>query len=249
VLKKTIPAFIILIALTVFSIFYIRYLKTFLFLHNYLLLIIPVVTGTLGGLIKSSVKKTSKPGGQIKVAGRHTLSSFLEHWATSVGIILLLISGYDLKASPSISASNLHFWGLLLTLLFAFYFFTDFILSQKYRELLPNVNDVFDGTIKKYLLRFPWKDFGKYKASQKTAFLAFIILGADVLISGIIKIIASVVTLNESFLRTVNLVHDISGLLLAALIAVHIIMIPLTINNIRLLISWFTGNEVKNTLK
>ncbi len=176
---------------------------------------------------------------------RHTPFSFLEHWGTSAGIFILVISGYFLRTNPTYLVANFHFIGLVTTMFFGCCFIVDFIGMQKYWYLLPDNVDIVEGTVKKYLLGKKQLDSGKYHASQRSAFLAFTILGSEVFVTGIIKTISLNITINSGLLYVSTLIHDISGVLLTLLAIIHIIFVFANKNNFRLLINWFTGNETE----
>ena len=136
--------------------------------------VLGVALGTFSGLRQSRFS-----GRSDAPADRHNLDSFLEHWGTAVGIVILTVSGFFIQAQYRRGFStNLHFTGLIVTLLFGFYFLADFLVAQKYRYLWPGIKDIFQGTLGKYLLRRPWAETGKYLASQKSAFLALIVVGS-----------------------------------------------------------------------
>ena len=248
-LKQIITKSIILVVLLLVSILAVINLKTLLFVNMYLLMAVFIGLGVLAGITTAALKRITHSRNPAFPEKRHTLGSFFQHWGTSVGILLLFITGLFMKINPGIISSNIHFTGVLITLLFGFYFLIDFFTSQKYIELLPDLKDIFEGTIKKYILRTPWKDQGKYQASQKSAFLAFIVLGSEVLISGLIKTVALLTSIPDHLLSAVTLLHDVSGLLLAILTVVHIVLVFIPRANLQLLASWFTGVDVQKSSK
>ena len=167
-------------------------------------MVIFIILGITVGLITAAIYRFSplrKTSGKPK---RHTLDAFLHHWGNTVGILLLFATGLALKINPDLLSSNLHFIGVLMALVFGSYFLTHFFVYKKYAELLPDLKDIFEGTLKKYLLRAPWKDTGKYLASQRAAFLAFAVIGGDVLISGLIKAAGLVAGLPDHLLPFVG---------------------------------------------
>lgn len=175
---------------------------------------------------------------------RHTLDSFLEHWGTVVGILLLFISGIFIQASYRRGFSeNLHFLGLIMTLFFGAYFLAHFFVAQKYRYLWPNVADIVDGTVKKYLLRARWQDTGKYLSSQKSSFLAFVILGIGILITGTIKLAAFYFGVPGDLNHIATQAHDILARIFVLLLLIHILLAVIGSSHRRLLRSFFTGKE------
>jgi cytochrome b subunit of formate dehydrogenase len=193
-----------------------------------------IVLGSVMGVIGAAIKRGRKPE-------RHTVDAMMEHWGTAVGIFILMISGFQVRFYPGFAATNLHFIGLFLTLLFGFYFLADFAASNKFNELLPDDKDIIDGTIKKYLLHMKSKEIGKYLSSQKSSFLAFIVIGGLIAISGTIKLLVFYIRIPSTLLQTSTTVHDISAVLFVLLLIVHVFLVLAIRSNRVLLPSWFTG--------
>jgi hypothetical protein len=120
-----------------------------------------VIAGISAGLVGAWKQRFVRSGELEKQPARHTVGSILEHWGTAVGIFILVISGFQIRLHGGFSSMSSHFLGLFLTLLFGAYFVADFFISKKYEELLPDAKDIFDGTIKKYLLKTEHKETGK----------------------------------------------------------------------------------------
>jgi thiosulfate reductase cytochrome b subunit len=193
--------------------------------------------GIAGAIIKillSSRKTDLQPE-------RHSIDSILEHWGTAVGIFILIVSGIQIHYHTGLPAIKLHFLGILITLLFGSYFLADFIVSRKYRTLLPDLKDIIDGTVRKYLFRFKFKETGKYMASQKASFLLFVILGTIILITGVIKLLFFYITISFSLFKTATKIHDISAYLFMGVLVVHILLVIARRTNRPLLLSWFNG--------
>ena len=193
--------------------------------------------GIIGGIIKivlGSRKTNLQPE-------RHSIDSILEHWGTAVGIFILIVSGIQIHYHTGLPAIKLHFLGILITLLFGSYFLADFIVSRKYRTLLPDLKDIIDGTVRKYLFRFRFKETGKYMASQKASFLLFVILGAVILVTGVIKLLFFYITISFSLFKTATKIHDISAYVFMGVLVVHILLVIARRTNWLLLLSWFNG--------
>jgi cytochrome b subunit of formate dehydrogenase len=193
--------------------------------------------GIIGGIIKivlGSRKTNLQPE-------RHSIDSILEHWGTAVGIFILIVSGIQIHYHTGLPAIKLHFLGILITLLFGSYFLADFIVSRKYRTLLPDLKDIIDGTVRKYLFQFKFKETGKYMASQKASFLLFVILGAVILVTGVIKLLFFYITISFSLFKTATKIHDISAYLFMGVLVVHILLVIARRTNWLLLLSWFNG--------
>jgi cytochrome b subunit of formate dehydrogenase len=209
---------------------------------------ITIIIGAIAGIFTARAKL--KNTGRVTDPPRHTLYSFMEHWGTGIGIILLIVSSRLLglaflphENTPSVMPSNLHFIGLVFTLLFGSYFLADFLISREYRTMMPNLRDIWDGTIKKYLLGKKWNDTGKYLSSQKSAFLAFSVLGSGVMITGVIKTAGLDSQDLSQSVTGVSYAHDIFAILFILLLIVHVVLALAVRSYRRLLVSWFTGRN------
>jgi len=199
--------------------------------------IIGMIVGVIGAIIKNALQKRKNS----QLLERHTIDSIMEHWGTGVGIIILTVSGFQIHYHGGLPAIKLHFLGIFLTLLFGSYFIADFFAFKKFRTLIPTMKDIIDGTIKKYLLRLKSKENGKYLSSQKSSFLIFVILGALIFISGVIKLLFFYNVISFRLLEIATKVHDISALLFGLVLVVHILLVIARRSNWPLLKSWFNG--------
>jgi len=245
--KKTVSflvAYVIVVGLVVA---WVSSVQTKLFSDIPWMFSIAIVIGVIAGIFTARAKmKNTSP---VVDPPRHTLFSFMEHWGTGVGIILLIVSSRLLglafipqENNPSVMPSNLHFTGLVFTLLFGGYFLADFLVSREYRTMMPNLRDIWDGTIKKYLLRKKWNDTGKYLSSQKSAFLTFAVLGLGVLVTGVIKAVGLFEDPSPP-VTGVSYAHDIFAILFILLLLVHIVLVLAVHSYRRMLVSWFAGRN------
>ena len=228
-------------------------MQTVLFHSAFWELIAAIIVGAVAGVIRAKLKLKKQAAAADEHTPRHTVGSFMEHWGTGVGIIILIVSGALLASGRKIGlifvpeftrsrimALNLHYLGVFFTLIFGCYFLADFLASRGYKVLMPGLADIWDGTIKRYLLRKKWNDRDKYLSSQKSAFLVFTILGVIILVTGAIK--TSYFILPIPLNRTNN-VHDIAAELLLLMLIVHILFTIAVPSHWRLFLSWFTGKE------
>jgi len=211
------------------------------FRDSRLIFIITSIAGAALGITAGIIKNVLSSRKTNLQQERHSIDSILEHWGTAVGIFILTVSGIQIHYHTGLPAIKLHFLGILITLLFGCYFLADFIVSRKYRTLLPDLKDIIDGTVRKYLFRFKFKETGKYLASQKASFLLFVILGAVILVTGVIKLLFFYITISFSLFKTATKIHDISAYLFMGLLAVHILLVIARRTNWPLLLSWFNG--------
>ena len=223
-------------------------LANYLFRATRWIFIVTFAAGLTAGVIGSLLKQSRRSKPTTHAATRHSLVAFMEHWGTAAGIVIMIVSGYQIHNRGGLPAIRLHFLGLFLTLLFGGYFTADFFISKKYRELFPNIKDIIDGTIKKYLLRIKSKETGKYLSSQKASFLLFGIIGGVILITGIIKLIPFYGSIPFSLLKSATTIHDIAAWALAVLLAVHILLAIVWGAYRPLLLSWFNGRDPSGDL-
>jgi formate dehydrogenase subunit gamma len=223
-------------------------LHTYLFKDSSWIILIAIIGGAAAGIFRAKAKLRHTESENNPP--RHRLFSFMEHWGTGIGIIILIASGRMLGFifaphvnGNSVLGSNLHFTGLLFTLLFGSAFLADFLASKAYRTEMPTLVDIWDGTIKKYLFKKKWTDTGKYLSSQKSAFLAFAVLGLGVLITGAGKMVSFVSPIPPGGLEKASLIHDVFAILFMLMLIVHILIVVAVGSYRRLLYSWFTGRD------
>jgi len=203
--------------------------------------IVTLIIGTVAGIIGARIKIALRSSRISERTERHSVDSILEHWGTAAGIFILIVSGLQIHYHGGLPSIKLHFLGIFLTLLFGSYFLADFFVSKKFKILLPNMKDIVDGTVKKYLLHLKSKESGKYLPSQKSSFLIFAILGTFISISGVIKLLFFYVPLPFRLTEIATKVHDISALVFVLVVAVHILLVIANRANWPLLRSWFNG--------
>lgn len=252
-IKKTLLALSLYLILVALSLFWAANIQVVLFHSAYIALIAGIIFGATAGVIEAKLKLKKRAAAADDYVPRHTVGSFMEHWGTGVGIIILIVSGVLLASgrrlgwiavpeftTSRITALNLHYVGVFFTLVFSCYFVANCLTSRRLKELLPDVADIWEGTIKKLLLRKKWNETGKYFSSQKSAFLIFIILGFVILVTGVIK--TSYFVLPIALNRT-NLAHDIAAELFILMLVVHVVTTIAVPSHWRLFLIWFTGKE------
>ncbi len=181
---------------------------------------------------------------------RHGVGSFVEHWGSAIGIFTLIASGIILgflfigpfakTAAEVVFPLNMHFIGLAVTLFAGCFWAADFLVSRNYGSLVPNINDIVGGTLGKYLLRRKWSSEGKYLSSQKSAFLAFIVLGGGILVTGAIKVAAHIWPIQASVYGVTTYIHDILSFLFILLLIVHVLLV-VVLGHWKAFRSFFTG--------
>jgi cytochrome b subunit of formate dehydrogenase len=223
------------------SIYWIRNLNVVLFQSAAWTLLVPMVMGITLGI----TRRKRKYAGDSDYSGeeqRHSIDSFMEHWGTASGILILVYSGFQIRTGTGgFFGMNLHFLGLFYALLFGCYFIVDFFASRKYDNVLPSMTDIVDGTIKKYLLKYEPRETGKYLSSQKSAFLVFALVGAEIIITGGVKLAAHFWRIPYQVMEIITPVHDIFGILLVLMFLFHVFLVISVRSHRRLLRSWFSG--------
>ena len=182
---------------------------------------------------------------------RHGAGSFFEHCGTALGIFTLLASGILLGFlffptiidTPDKTALplNIHFIGVLVASFGGFFFIADYIFSREIKKLVPNIPDIFGGTIAKYLLRRKWTAEDKYLSSQKAAFLGFAVIGGVILISGAVKVAAHIWPINAGVWGAFTVVHDLFSLLFIILLVIHVVLAIAISAHLPSLTSWISG--------
>jgi cytochrome b subunit of formate dehydrogenase len=240
-LIKMIMTTLIIAVVVILGIGWANHTKIGLFTGFSWIMAFAVTLGFITGIVRGKVKLKNE--WEYARTERHSVDSFLEHWGTGVGIVVLIYSGFRIfSGSGGMAGPNLHYVGLLLVLFFGSYFAAEFLLLKKHKTLLPTASDIIDGTVKKYFFHQVWPENGKYLSSQKAAFLVFAALGAEVVITGALKLAALFWNVPAAVLSISTLLHDISGLLALCMLLVHVSMVLIIRHHRHLLGAWFTGD-------
>ena len=239
-LKRVLFSLGLIVFIVIVSMWTINH-KINLFQETRWIFIAAFVVGIIAGTIGAGIKQSRRSRAVNKPPERHTLDSIMEHWGTAIGLFIMIVSVYQIHKHSGPNAIKLHFLGLFLTLLFGSYFLADFIASRKYAELFPNIKDIVDGTIKKYLFRVKAKETGKYLSSQKSSFLLFAILGGLIFVSGLIKLIPFYTPIPFRIIKIATTIHDVSAWGFIAMLMIHILLVIIWPAYRPLLGSWFTG--------
>lgn len=233
--------FLLVIVVIGLSIWGISNIQVRLFANMPWLLAISIIPGTCLGLVRAII--AIKQGKLYRSWDRHTIDSFLQHWGTAAGIFLLMLSAYRIfTGSAGFFATNLHFLGSFIALFFGCYFLVDFFVLKKYYALLPTVEDIIKGTIGKYFFQMKWREVGKYQSSQKSAFLAFAIIGSEVFLTGAIKLAVFFVNMPIEVLKITSLIHDAAGVFFVLMLLVHVLLVTGVRAHRSLLITWLIGD-------
>ena len=242
-LKRVLFSLGLIVFIVIVSILWTINLKINLFQETRWIFLAAFVVGIIAGTIGARIKQSRRSRAVNKPPERHTLDSIMEHWGTAIGLFIMIVSGYQIHEHNGPNAINLHFLGLFLTLLFGSYFLADFLVSRKYAALFPNIKDIVDGTIKKYIFRVKLKETGKYLSSQKSSFLVFAILGGLIFVSGVIKLLRFYISISYRIIKIATTIHDISAWGFVVVLVIHILLVIVWPAYRPLLGSWFTGKQ------
>jgi cytochrome b subunit of formate dehydrogenase len=208
--------------------------------------------GFVAGAARGLLKKKSEIQGSIVT--RHGVGSFISHWFTAFGIFMAIASGiimgmffgfwtlgpFATTPSAVVSPINLHYFAVALTIFSAFFFVGDYLFSRNLTLLIPNLQDIVQGFVGKYILRRPWTREDKYLSSQKTVFLPYILIGLVVLLTGAVKVASHIWPLHANLWGWATVVHDYFAAFTILFTCVHVIVIVI-LGHWPAFWSWFTG--------
>jgi cytochrome b subunit of formate dehydrogenase len=215
--------------------------------------VVALILGAARGLLK---KKNAING---EVVTRHGVGSFISHWATAFGIFALIYSGIMLgffimngksiwfipvfakTLEQVIPVLNVHYFAVLMALFGGFFFGADYIATRDWMLLIPNMQDVIQGFIGKYMLRRKWEKEDKYLSSQKGAFVPYAAIGIVMLITGAIKVAGHVWPVTANVLGWATVFHDVFMVFIILYTLVHV-GIVVALKEWPAFRSWFTGS-------
>ena len=222
--------------------------------------VVGVILGAARGLLK---KKNAIQG---EVVTRHGVGSLISHWATGFGIFALIYSGvmmgffimngksiwfipvFAQTLAQVIPALNVHYFAVLITLFGGFFFGADYIATRDWMALIPNMQDITQGFLGKYLLRRKWEKEDKYMSSQKGAFVPFAAIGIVMLLSGAVKAAAHVWPITSNIWGWATVIHDVFMVFTILYIIVHVGMV-VVLGHWPAFFSWFTGTMPTKTVE
>lgn len=227
-----------------------------------------MVAAAAAGLILGAARGLLKKKNAIKgeVVTRHGVGSFISHWATGFGIFVLIYSGvmmgffvmngksiwfipvFAQTLAQVIPALNVHYFAVLMTLFGGCFFGADYIATRDWMLLIPNMRDIIQGFIGKYMLRRKWEAEDKYMSSQKGAFVPFAAIGIVMLLSGAVKAAAHVWPITADIWGWATVIHDIFMVFTILFILVHVGMV-VVLGHWPAFFSWFTGTMPTRTVE
>lgn len=214
-----------------------------------------VLLAPFAGVLAAGLTRRKDPVIEGDRVLRHDDAAILEHWTHGVGTAVLLASGIALGALfiPSLLARqqvwvamNVHFVAVVMFLFGTFYYGANTLLSSKrFGEHLPTKN-AFRYTVQHYgrllgnkKLEMPPED--KYFESEKMAYLLALAATAAIIVTGLLKAAAHVVSIPGPVMGAATLVHDVATLGMLAFFLAHVLFAAILPMGWPMLRSMFTG--------
>ena len=213
-----------------------------------------VLLAPFAGALAAGLTRRTDPVIEGDRVLRHDGAAILEHWTHGIGTAVLLVTGLALGALfiPSLlsrqqvwAAMNIHFVAVVVFLFGTFYYGANTLLSRnRFREHLPTGN-AFKYTVQHYgrLLgnkKYDMPPEDKYFESEKMAYLLALVATAAIIVTGLLKAAAHVVSIPGVVMGPATLLHDIAalGMLVFFLAHVVVVLLPMSWPMLR---SMFTG--------
>ncbi len=208
------------------------------------------------GILAAGVTRRTDPRIEGDSVLRHDMAARVEHWATAISAVLLLLTGISLgvlfvpallgPGVPIWTALNLHFAAVVMFLFGTFYYATNTVLSPKrLAEHLPT-GDAVEYTKRHYGLLLGFKKFTmpperKYFESEKMAYLMAAAATITIIITGLVKVAAHSMSVPGQLMAVVTPTHDIATVVMLAFIVPHIFFAAILPASWPILRSMFTG--------
>lgn len=208
------------------------------------------------GFLVAALSKRRDPLITERRVLRHDVPARLSHWTHALGTTLLLVSGIILgtRFTPSFLANdaatatwfNVHFVFALLFLFGTFYWLGNTLISKhRFREHLPTKNAV-KYTVQHYghllgIKRFSLPPEGKYFESERMAFILALLATVAVGVTGLVKVLAHMVSIPEGVMNATTWIHDISAAAMLLFFIAHVFFAAIAPFSWTTLKSMFTG--------
>jgi formate dehydrogenase subunit gamma len=214
-----------------------------------------VLLAPFAGVLAAGLTRRKDPIIEGDRVLRHDDPAILEHWTTGVGTAALLVTGLALGALfiPSFLAKqqvwammNVHFVAVVMFLFGTFYYGANTLLSwHRFKEHLPTAN-AFRFTIQHYgrLLgdkKYEMPPEDKYFESEKMAFLLALAATVTIIVTGLLKASAHVVSIPGVVIGPATFLHGVATLGLLAFFLAHVLFAAILPMGWPMLRSMFTG--------
>lgn len=214
-----------------------------------------VLAAPFAGMLAAGLTRRREPAIEGDRVLRHDGAAIVEHWTHGLGTAVLLVSGIAMGARflPTLlgrqqiwAAMNVHFAAAVVFLFGTFYYGANTLLSwHRFGEHLPTRN-AFAFTVRHYgrllgnkKLEMPPED--KYFESEKMAYLLALAATSAIVATGILKVLAHVVSLPGAVMGPVTWVHDIASAGMLAFFLAHVLFAAVLPMGWPMLRSMFTG--------
>lgn len=181
----------------------------------WLVLIAPFLGIFVGSLRKEHYNPETAPG---QVMRHETTGTYLEHWATAVGVTTMLVTAV-LLGSPLIIkrlvhtpeavgfAFNVHFLGVIFMLFGVFLHVTNQFLAGRLGRIL-----------------FEPPNGQMYSTGQRTAYRIWAIIMLGLVLTGGVKVTTYIVSLPPSIMGVMNLVYQVVLLAGVIFLPIHVLL-------------------------
>jgi formate dehydrogenase subunit gamma len=189
------------------------------------------------GVLAAGLTRRTDPAVEGERVLRHDTAAIVEHWTHGLGTAVLLVSGIFLGARflpTSLGMEriwafmNVHFVAAAVFLFGTFYYGANTLLAWKrFGEHLPTKN-AFAFTVRHYgrllgnkKLEMPPED--KYFESEKMAYLLALAATVSIIVTGLLKALAHVISIPGFVMGPATWVHDIAAVGMLAFFLAHIL--------------------------
>ncbi len=187
---------------------------------------------------------------------RHDNAAILEHWTHGIGTAFLLVTGIALgflfvprlvrSGVPVWTAMNLHFVFVVVFLFGTFYYAANTLLSSKrFGEHLPTKN-AFAFTVQHYghllgIKKYEMPPEDKYYESEKMAYILALAATLTIVVTGLLKAAAHVVSLPAGLMGAATFAHDAATVAMLLFFVAHVFFAAIAPFSWPVLGSMFTG--------
>jgi len=213
-----------------------------------------VLLAPFAGVLAAGLTRRTDPVIEGDRVLRHDGPAMLEHWTHGVGTLVLLVTGLSLGALfiPTLLGTqqiwammNVHFVAVVVFLFGTFYYGANTVLSwRRFNEHLPTRN-AFKFTVQHYgrLLgnkKYAMPPEDKYFESERMAYLLALAATVIIIVTGLLKAAAHMVSIPGAVMGPATLLHDIAALGMLVFFVAHVVVVLLPMSW-PMLRSMFTG--------
>jgi formate dehydrogenase subunit gamma len=208
------------------------------------------------GIFAAAFTKRQDPKIEGDKVLRHDKAAITEHWTHGIGTAVLLLSGIvlGLRFLPlSLVTSganarlwmNVHFVAVIVFLFGTFYYGANTLLARyRFQEHLPTKNfwqftKQHYGKLLGFKFDMPAED--KYFESEKMAYVLALVATITIIVTGLVKVTAHMVSLPGALMGAVTIIHDVATVAMLAFFLAHVLFAAILPMSWPVLRSMFTG--------